>query len=65
MRELFEPVECRRPEWPDARGRGLDAVDGTPVVDIKPVMSEFLPRGDVRQPRWSTELMRHYWRAHD
>ena len=44
---------------------GLDAVDGTPVVDIKPVMSEFLPRGDVRQPRWSTELMRHYWRAHD
>ena len=39
---------------------GLDAVDGTPVVDIKPVMSEFLPRGDVCQPRWSTELMRHY-----
>jgi tRNA (Thr-GGU) A37 N-methylase len=44
---------------------GLDAVDGTPVVDIKPVMSEFLPRGAVRQPQWSTELMRHYWRAHD
>jgi len=42
---------------------GLDAVDGTPVVDIKPVMIEFLPRGAVRQPRWSTELMRQYWRA--
>jgi tRNA-Thr(GGU) m(6)t(6)A37 methyltransferase TsaA len=41
---------------------GLDAVDGTPVVDIKPVMSEFLPRGDVRQPRWAAELMRQYWR---
>jgi len=42
--------------------QGLDALDGTPVVDIKPVMSEFLPRGDVRQPQWATELMRQYWR---
>jgi tRNA (Thr-GGU) A37 N-methylase len=40
---------------------GLDAVDGTPVVDIKPVMREFLPRTAVRQPRWATELMKHYW----
>ena len=44
---------------------GLDATDGTPVVDIKPVMAEFLPRGAVRQPRWSSELMRQYWRADD
>ena len=42
--------------------RGLDAVDGTPVIDIKPVMTEFLPRGDVRQPAWSHELMQAYWR---
>ena len=41
---------------------GLDAVDGTPVLDIKPVMREFLPRGEVRQPPWSHELMRDYWR---
>ena len=41
--------------------RGLDAVDGTPVVDIKPVMVEFLPRSAVRQPAWSQELMRRYW----
>jgi tRNA-Thr(GGU) m(6)t(6)A37 methyltransferase TsaA len=40
---------------------GLDAIDGTPVVDIKPVMAEFLPRGEVRQPAWSHELMREYW----
>ena len=39
----------------------LDAIDGTPVLDIKPVMSEFLPRGDVRQPKWSRELMSLYW----
>ena len=39
----------------------LDAIDGTPVLDIKPVMVEFLPRGEVRQPAWSHELMREYW----
>jgi tRNA (adenine37-N6)-methyltransferase len=39
----------------------LDAIDGTPVIDIKPVMREFLPREDVRQPAWSVELMREYW----
>jgi tRNA (adenine37-N6)-methyltransferase len=40
---------------------GLDAIDGTPVLDIKPVMREFLPREEVRQPQWSRELMRDYW----
>lgn len=39
----------------------LDAVDGTPVLDLKPVLQEFLPREPVRQPAWSHELMRHYW----
>ena len=39
----------------------LDAIDGTPVLDIKPVMAEFLPREQIRQPRWSHELMREYW----
>src|SRR5215470_11228996 len=43
------------------RVQGLDAVDGTPVVDIKPVMAEFLPRGELRQPQWSHDLMRAYW----
>jgi tRNA-Thr(GGU) m(6)t(6)A37 methyltransferase TsaA len=40
---------------------GLDAISGTPVIDIKPVMREFLPRGDVRQPAWVAELMSDYW----
>lgn len=39
----------------------LDAIDGTPVLDIKPVMAEFLPRSRTRQPEWSRELMRRYW----
>ncbi len=41
--------------------RGLDAIDGTPVIDIKPYMAEFGPRGDVIQPSWSSELMASYW----
>ena len=39
----------------------LDAIDGTLVLDLKPVMSEFLPRHAVRQPQWSHQLMREYW----
>ena len=50
-------------EGRDVRVAGLDAVDGTPVLDIKPVMAEFLPRGELRQPGWSRELMRDYWRS--
>jgi tRNA-Thr(GGU) m(6)t(6)A37 methyltransferase TsaA len=42
--------------------RELDAVEGTPVVDIKPVLREFLPREEVRQPAWASELMREYWK---
>jgi len=41
--------------------RGLDAVDGSPVLDVKPYMAEFAPRGALRQPVWSSELMRDYW----
>lgn len=43
------------------RVRGLDAIDGTPVLDLKPVLREFLPRGELRQPEWATALMREYW----
>jgi len=43
------------------RVRGLDAIDGTPVLDIKPVMKGFLPRGKVREPTWAKELMKQYW----
>jgi tRNA-Thr(GGU) m(6)t(6)A37 methyltransferase TsaA len=41
--------------------RGLDAIDGTPVLDIKPVMKGFLPRGEVREPVWAAEIMKDYW----
>ena len=40
---------------------GLDAIDGSPVLDIKPWVVEFGPRGAIRQPDWMTELMKTYW----
>ena len=44
------------------RVRGLDAFNGSPVLDIKPVMAEFLPdKTAIRQPKWSKELMSSYF----
>ena len=43
------------------RVQGLDAIDGTPVLDIKPMLSGFLPRGDVKEPDWAREIMERYW----
>jgi tRNA (adenine37-N6)-methyltransferase len=43
------------------RVRGLDAIDGTPVIDLKPHMAEFGPRTEVREPTWARELMAGYW----
>ncbi|MFC2064210.1 tRNA (N6-threonylcarbamoyladenosine(37)-N6)-methyltransferase TrmO [Chloroflexota bacterium] len=42
--------------------KGLDALNGTPVIDIKPLMREFLPPDkDINQPSWADELMKSYW----
>ncbi|SRR5258705_9016918 len=44
------------------RVRELDAVDGTPVLDIKPYFKGFAPRGEVHEPPWAAELMAGYFR---
>ncbi|MFS0780581.1 SAM-dependent methyltransferase [Bacillus sp. 1P06AnD] len=55
-------VEFIKKEGNSLYVKGLDAVNGSPVVDIKPVMEEFLPDKDmVRQPCWATDLMKYYW----
>jgi tRNA-Thr(GGU) m(6)t(6)A37 methyltransferase TsaA len=42
--------------------QALDAIDGTPVLDIKPYVREFAPaRETVRQAEWQTELMKDYF----
>lgn len=56
-------IELAAPFGADAL-QGLDAFSHAEVlfvIDIKPVMGEFLPRDPVRQPAWSRELMAHYW----
>jgi len=40
--------------------QGLDAIDGTPILDVKPFMREFEPIG-THQPTWATELMQRYY----
>jgi tRNA-Thr(GGU) m(6)t(6)A37 methyltransferase TsaA len=40
----------------------LDAIDGTPVLDIKPVFKEYKMEGNIRQPSWVSELMKNYWK---
>ena len=41
--------------------KGLDAIDGTPVLEIKPVFKEFQPRTPIHQPAWVSDLMKNYW----
>ncbi|MFI7401712.1 SAM-dependent methyltransferase [Streptomyces sp. NPDC049541] len=54
---------CRlvRTDGLDLHVQGLDAVDGTPVLDIKPYMSEFGPQGPTSQPDWATDIMSRYY----
>lgn len=44
------------------RVKNLDEINGTPVLDIKPVMEEFQPQQKIRQPKWTREIMKNYWK---
>ncbi len=55
-RLLLSTTEIVRVEERRVIVRGLDAVDGTPVLDIKPVFHWSGPRTAVRAPSWSDEL---------
>lgn len=41
--------------------RGLDCINETPILDIKPVMKEFLPKEPIIQPEWTHDIMKNYW----
>ena len=43
------------------RVKNLDAINGTPILDIKPVFREFQPKGEINQPAWVADLMKNYW----
>jgi tRNA-Thr(GGU) m(6)t(6)A37 methyltransferase TsaA len=42
--------------------KNLDAIDGTPILDIKPVFEEFSPKNEIKQPKWVEDLMKDYWK---
>ncbi|MBB5940430.1 SAM-dependent methyltransferase [Streptomyces zagrosensis] len=39
----------------------LDAIEGTPVIDIAPYFPQMGPRGVVTVPSWVTEMLPNYW----
>lgn len=43
--------------------RGLDALDGTPIVDIKPWSPAFGPQAGVRTPEWWQQFERSFRRG--
>jgi tRNA-Thr(GGU) m(6)t(6)A37 methyltransferase TsaA len=41
----------------------FDGMDGTPVIDIKPVMKTFLVnKNEVTEPRWVKAMLTNYWK---
>ncbi|GAA2255315.1 SAM-dependent methyltransferase [Kitasatospora cystarginea] len=48
-------------EGRDIHIEDLDAVNGTPVIDIAPYFLEFGPRGAVHEPAWPREMLQEYW----
>ena len=54
-------VQLLEHDGPTIKVKGLDAIDGTPVLDIKPVFREFQPKHEIIQPEWVSDLMKNYW----
>ena len=40
---------------------GVDMLDGTPVLDIKPIFRWSVPKGELRVAPWSEELGENYF----
>ncbi|NRA65067.1 MAG: SAM-dependent methyltransferase [Pseudobacteriovorax sp.] len=43
--------------------KGLDAISESPVLDIKPLMSGFLPQGPIKEPSWTETIMANYYKT--
>jgi len=55
-------VELLKQEGRTITVKYLDAIDGTPVLDIKPVFKEFQAKGEIKQAAWVADLMKNYWK---
>lgn len=54
-------VELIKREGRKITVRKLDAINGTPILDIKPVMKDFQAQGEIKQADWVQEVMKNYW----
>ncbi|MFD9715868.1 SAM-dependent methyltransferase [Streptomyces sp. NPDC059076] len=45
----------------DIRVTDLDAVNGTPILDLAPYFPAMGPRGPVHVPAWVDEMLPNYW----
>ena len=53
------PIRAVGPGWVEVSG--LDAIDGTPVLDLKPYFPQYDRVGDARVPAWVGGLMEGYF----
>lgn len=60
-RLLLTSVEIESLSARSFRARGLDGIDGTPVLDIKPIFRWSGPRGELRTPAWSEQIGENYF----
>lgn len=56
---LLTPVRLLKVEVNVVRVRGLDAVDGSPVLDLKPYIPHYDSIPDATVPQWVTERAHH------
>jgi tRNA (Thr-GGU) A37 N-methylase len=54
-------AELKRVEGASLFVRGLDAIDGSPVLDVKPHVPAFDSPGHARVPDWMSRLMEGYF----
>jgi len=54
-------VELKRVQGSSVFVRGLDAIEGTPVLDLKPHVPEFDAPPHPRVPEWMSRLMEGYF----
>ena len=53
---LMTVVQLKKRDGNVLHVTGLDAVDGSPVIDIKPYAMAFYPRKNVRIPEWMRKI---------
>ncbi|MBN2418424.1 MAG: tRNA (N6-threonylcarbamoyladenosine(37)-N6)-methyltransferase TrmO [Deltaproteobacteria bacterium] len=54
---LMTVVRLHKREENILKVSGLDAIDRTPVIDIKPYVMDFYPRKEVRIPGWMRKII--------